>query len=128
MKLLLDTHAFLWFFIGHPSLSGKARASIEDESNEKFFSIASLWEIAIKVSVGKLTLSKPFDEIFPEQLANNGIDLLGITTAHVSAITNLPSHHRDPFDRLLIAQAMTEQMQVVSADAAFDNYGVTRLW
>jgi PIN domain nuclease of toxin-antitoxin system len=128
MRLLLDTHAFLWFFIGTPSLSAKARASIEDESNEKFFSIASLWEIAIKASIGKLTLSKPFDDIFPDQLAHNGIDLLSITTAHVSAITNMPFHHRDPFDRLLIAQAMTEQMQIVSADAAFDNYAVTRLW
>ena len=127
MRLLLDTHAFLWFFIGNPSLSEKARASIEEESSDKFFSIASLWEIAIKVSVGKLTLSKPFHEIFPDQLAKNGIDLLGIT-AHVSAITNLPFHHRDPFDRLLIAQATTEQMQIVSNDAAFDSYDVTRLW
>ena len=128
MRLWLDTHAFLWFFIGNPSLSANARASIEDESNEKFFSIASLWEIAIKASIGKLILSKPFDDIFPDQLANNGIDVLTITTAHVSAITNMPFHHRDPFDRLLIAQAMTEQMQIVSADAAFDSYGVSRLW
>ena len=128
MNLLLDTHAFPWFFIGNPFLSKTARASIEDASNEKFFSIASLWEIAIKVSIGKLSLAKPFDEIFPDQLANNGIDLLSITAAHVSVITNLPPHHRDPFDRLLIAQAMTEQMQIVSADPAFDDYGVTRLW
>lgn len=128
MKLLLDTHAFLWYFIGSASLSVKARASIEDESNDKFFSIASLWEIAIKASIGKLTLSKPFDDVFPDQLANNGIDLLSITTAHVSAITNMPFHHRDPFDRLLIAQAMTEQMPIVSADVAFDDYAVIRLW
>ena len=75
----LDTHAFLWFFIGDTSLSATARALIEDESNEKVFSVASLWEIAIKVSIGKLTLSASFDEIFPDQLTNNGIDLLGIT-------------------------------------------------
>jgi len=123
MRLLLDTHAFLWFFIGSNSLSAKARAAIEDLSNEKFFSIASLWEIAIKTSIGKVTLSKPFEDIFPDQLTNNGIDLLNITTAHVSALTKMPFHHRDPFDRLSIAQAMT-----VSVDAAFDAYAVTRLW
>lgn len=95
MRLLLDTHVFLWFFVGDTSLSALARALIEDESNEKFFSVASLWEIAIKVSVGKLTLSAPFDEIFPDQLINNGIDLLSISSAHVSAITTLPFHHRD---------------------------------
>ena len=128
MRLLLDTHAFLWFFIGNTSLSATARALIEDESNEKFFSVASLWEIAIKVSIGKLTLSAPFDDIFPDQIANNGIDLLGITSAHVSAITTLPFHHRDPFDRLLIAQALIEQMQIVSADAALDAYSITRIW
>ena len=128
MRLLLDTHAFLWFFIGDASLSAPARALIEDESNEKFFSIASLWEIAIKTSMGKLTLSAPFDEIFPAQLSNNGIDLLPITPAHVSAITTLTFHHRDPFDRLLIAQAMIDQMGIVSADRALDAYSVTRLW
>lgn len=128
MRLLLDTHAFLWFFIGDTSLSATARASIEDESNEKFFSVASLWKIAIKVSIGKLTLSAPFDEIFPDQLANNGIDLLGITPAHVSTITTLPFHHRDPFDRLLIAQTIVEQMQIVTIDSAFDDYPVIRLW
>jgi PIN domain nuclease of toxin-antitoxin system len=128
MRLLLDTHAFLWFFIGDASLNAIARALIEDESNEKFFSIASLWEIAIKVSIGKLTLSVPFDEIFPDQLTSNGIDLLSITPAHVSALTTLPFHHRDPFDRLLIAQAMIDRMHVVSADPAFDDYTVIRLW
>ena len=128
MRLLLDTHAFLWFFIGNSALSTTARALIEDESNDKFFSIASLWEIAIKASVGKLTPSKSFDEIFPDELANNGIVLIGITTAHVALITTLPCHHRDPFDRLLIAQAMVEHMEVVSADAAFDDYAVARLW
>ncbi|SRR6266404_1402361 len=103
MRLLLDTHTFLWFFIGDNTLSRTARTLIEDESNEKFFSIASLWEIAIKVSIGKLTLTAPFDDIFPDQLAKNGIDVLTITPAHASAVTNLPFHHRDPFDRLLIA-------------------------
>jgi len=128
MRLLLDAHAFLWFFIGDQSLSAKARALIEDQANEKFFSVASLWEIAIKASIGKLTLSKPFDEMFPDELVNNGIDLIGITTAHVSVLTTLPFHHSDPFDRLLIAQAMVEQMEIVSVDPAFDDYAITRLW
>src|SRR5438128_12022173 len=128
IRLLLETHAFLWFFIGSPLISARARALIEDQSNEKFFSIASLWEIAIKASIGKLSLSKPFDEIFPDGLANNGIDLLTIATAHVSVLTTLPFHHRDPFDRLLIAQALVEQMEVVSIDADFDYYAVARHW
>ena len=128
MRLLLDTHAFLWFVIGDTRLSGKARALIEDESNEKFFSIASLWEIAIKVSIGRLTLSAPFDDVFPAQLVKNGIDLLGITVAHTSAVTSLPYHHRDPFDRLLIAQASREQMQIVSIDEFLDAYPIVRLW
>lgn len=128
MKLLLDTHAFLWFFIGDTSLSPAARALIEDEASQKFFSIASLWEIAIKVSIGRMTLSAPFDEIFPDQLTNNGIDLLGITPSHTFALTTLAFHHRDPFDRLLIAQAMIDQMQIVSVDRAFDDYSVTRVW
>ncbi len=128
MRLLLDTHAFLWFVIGDTRLSGKARALIEDESNEKFFSIASLWEIAIKVSIGRLTLSAPFDDVFPAQLVKNGIDLLGITVAHTSAVTSLPYHHRDPFDRLLIAQASREQMQIVSIDESLDAYPIVRLW
>jgi PIN domain nuclease of toxin-antitoxin system len=128
MRLLLDTHTFLWFFVGDNTLSQTARTLIEDESTEKFFSIASLWEIAIKVSIGKLTLTAPFDDIFPDQLANNGIDVLSITPAHTSAVTTLPFHHRDPFDRLLIAQAIIEQMELVSTDSAFDDYPVKRLW
>ena len=128
MRLLLDTHAFLWFVIGDTRLSGKAQALIEDESNQRFFSVASLWEIAIKVSIGRLTLSAPFDDIFPSQLVKNGIDLLGITIAHTSALTSLPYHHRDPFDRLLIAQAISEQMQIASVDGAFDAYPIFRLW
>lgn len=128
MRLLLDTHTFLWFFVGDNSLSQTARTLIEDESNEKLFSIASLWEIAIKVSIGKLTLTAPFDDIFPDQLANNGIDVPSVTPAHASAVTTLPFYHRDPFDRLLIAQATIEQMELVSIDSAFDDYSVQRLW
>ncbi len=128
MKLLLDTHTFLWFIMGSPNLSADARALIEDATNEKFFSVASLWETAIKLSIRKLALSAPFDALFPQQLTLNGVDLLGIRVEHAAAVAVLPFHHRDPFDRLLIAQAIFEKMSIVSIDAAFDAYSVTRLW
>lgn len=127
MNLLLDTHTFLWFIMGSANLSGNARALIEDTANKSLLSVASLWEMAIKVSLGKLTLSAGFDDVV-RQLSLNGVGLLNISTAHVSLVATLPFHHRDPFDRLLIAQAITEQVPVVSVDAAFDNYGITRLW
>ena len=128
MKLLLDTHAFLWFVMGSANLSSKARSLIENPSNESSLSVASLWEMAIKISLGKLSLSAPFDDLIPEQLNLNGIGLLNIKTDHLSLLARLPFHHRDPFDRLLIAQAITENIPVVSIDAAFDTYGITRLW
>ena len=128
MKLLLDTHTFLWFIMGNPNLSANARALIEDQGNDKLLSIASLWEIAIKVSIGKLALSAPFDTLIPQQLSANGFELLRLEVNHAAALINLPFHHRDPFDRLLIAQAMIEQMQIVSVDSAFDAYQISRLW
>lgn len=128
MKLLLDTHTFLWFIMGNPKLSANARTFIEDQANEKFLSVASLWEIAIKVSIGKLALSAPFDTLIPQQLSVNGFELLRLEIAHAAALINLPFHHRDPFDRLLIAQALVEQMQIVSIDSTFDAYQTSRLW
>ena len=128
MKLLLDTHAFLWFIMGSPQLSANARALIEDVANEKFFSVASLWEMAIKLSIGKLTLAAPLDVLFPQQLSLNGIELLNINIDHATTVVTLPFHHRDPFDRMLIAQAVVEKMSVVGIDTAFDAYPVTRLW
>ena len=128
MNLLLDTHTLLWFLSGHASLSAYARSAIEDVSNEKFVSIASLWETAIKVSLGKMVLSAPFDLLFPHQLQINGFELLPIAMEHLSVATTLPFHHRDPFDRLMIAQAIKAKMALVSADPVFDDYGITRLW
>jgi PIN domain nuclease of toxin-antitoxin system len=128
MRLLLDTHAFLWFIMGSSSLSASARALIENVANERFLSVASLWEMAIKVSTGRLILSAPFDVLIPAQLSVNGVELLGIEVAHTAVVSTLPFHHRDPFDRLLIAQAIVEGMPLVSIDAAFDRYAVTRLW
>lgn len=128
MRLLLDTHAFLWFIMGSANLSVNARALIENPANERLLSVASLWEIAIKTSLGKLALSAPFDELIPAQLKLNGIDLLNIKVDHLSTLTTLPFHHRDPFDRLIIAQSLVEEMHVVSIDGAFDSYGLTRYW
>lgn len=128
MKLLLDTHTFLWFIMGSAYLSANARALIEDQANEKFLSVASLWEIAIKVSIGKLSLSAPFNTLIPEQLSLNGFELLKLEVPHAATLINLPFHHRDPFDRLLIAQAMVEQMQIVSIDSVFDAYQIQRAW
>jgi len=128
MKLLLDTHAFLWFIMGSSNLSETARALIEDPANENLLSVASLWEMAIKVSLGKLTLASSFDDLIPRQLGLNGIELLNIKVDHTSVVATLPFHHRDPFDRLLIAQAIVEKMPMVSIDAAFDAYPIQRLW
>ncbi len=128
MNLLLDTHTFLWFIAGDSNLSQSARSAIEDEGNNIYISVASLWEIAIKVSIDKLELSEPFETLIPEQLAENGIELLDISVEHTALIASMPFHHRDPFDRLIAAQAKVEQMTLVSVDDAFDAYGIARLW
>jgi PIN domain nuclease of toxin-antitoxin system len=128
VRLLLDTHSFLWFVGGDSSLSVAARLLIEDADNSVFLSAASVWEIAIKVSLGKLHLEQPFDVLIPQQLLVNHIELLGITLQHTAIVARLPFHHRDPFDRLLIAQAIVEQIPVITRDPAFDAYPVQRLW
>jgi len=128
MRLLLDTHSFLWFIAGSDKISVAARELIEDSANEPLLSIASLWEMAIKVSIGKLKLAHPFETLIPEQMKLNGIGTLNIRVEHVSQVVQLPFHHRDPFDRLLIAQALVEDMPIVGADGMFDAYTVTRMW
>ena len=127
MRVLLDTHAFLWFIADDARLSARARTAIGDAS-EAFLSLASCWEMAIKVSVGKLTLATPIERFLPEHLAVNGIQLLDIDLADTLAVARLPFHHRDPFDRLLVAQARHEKLTVVSADPVFRKYGVKRIW
>lgn len=113
MRLLLDTHSFLWFIDGNASLSPTARTLIEVADNQPLLSMASLWEMAIKLSIGKLSLGQPFKALIPEQMRLNGIELLPIEIGHVVVVAKLPFHHRDPFDRLLIAQAMVEQIPIV---------------
>ena len=128
MKLLLDTHTLLWFIAGSSSLSAYARGLIEDAANEKFVSIVSIWETAIKVSTGKMTLSAPFDDLFPHQLGINGFELLPVKIEHTSLITTLPFHHRDPFDRLLVAQSIVDDFTIVTRDTEFSDYSIKVLW
>src|SRR5665213_1040942 len=122
MKLLLDTHTVLWFVGNDSQLSAAARENIENPAHEKFVSAASLWEIALKLSLEKLKLPLPFDEVFPRQLEVNGFELLPISCAQLNVLAGLPFHHRDPFDRLLIAQAVADRMIIVTRDQAFSKY------
>ena len=128
MKLLLDTHAFLWFVLGDRKLSATALEQILDPANEKLVSPATYWELAIKISLGKYALKEPYEEFMRRGIVGNGFHVLAIEPRHTAALVSLPFHHRDPFDRLLVAQAMVEQLSVVSADAEFDTYSVKRIW
>jgi len=128
MRLLLDTHTFLWFTLDDPLLSATARDLIANPDNEIEISPASYWEIAIKIGIGKYILSEPLEDFMEREVATNQFGILHIEPRHVAPLTSLPFHHRDPFDRLIIAQAMVEQIPVVSADATFDDYPVNRLW
>ncbi len=128
MRLLLDTHSFLWFIGGDERLSGRAKEAIADLENEAFLSVASLWEMAIKINVGKLKLPHPFGELIPEQPLRNEIEVLHAELSHLAAYTRLPLHHRDPFDRLIIAQSQVEALTVVGKDEAFERYDVDLLW
>lgn len=126
--LLLDTQALLWFVWDDPQLSADAKAAIEDPDNRKLVSVASGWEIAIKVGLGKLDLGESCRTFLPREIAANNFEVLSITLDHATAVEGLPLHHRDPFDRLLIAQATIENVQLVSSDLIFEQYGVKRLW
>lgn len=128
MRVLLDTHAFLWWVDDAPELTREARKTIASAGNECFLSVASCWEMAIKASIGKLKLAQAVERFIPEQLAANGFRLLEVDFRHVARVEVLPFHHRDPFDRLLVTQAVSEKMAVVSSDAALDSYGIRRIW
>jgi PIN domain nuclease of toxin-antitoxin system len=128
MILLLDTHAFLWFCQDDPGLSAMAKALLEDPANRKLVSVASCWEIAIKAGLGKLKLGEPSGSYIPNALAKTGFELFPIAVAHATGVESLPLHHRDPFDRLLVAQAIADQLPIVSGDPMLDAYGITRHW
>ncbi|HMW03331.1 MAG: type II toxin-antitoxin system VapC family toxin [Blastocatellia bacterium] len=128
MKFVIDTHTFLWLTSGDPQLSQTALDLLQDAESEIWLSEVSLWEIAIKMNIGKLTLSDAFEIFIAEQTAAYRIDILDVTVAHLSKLISLPLHHRDPFDRLLVAQALAENLPFVSIDAKLDAYGVNRIW
>ncbi|MCC5602103.1 type II toxin-antitoxin system VapC family toxin [Nostoc sp. CHAB 5714] len=128
MRFLLDTHTFIWFVTDSPKLSLSAKALIEDEYNEKLFSTASIWEMAIKHSLGKLRFDLPLQTFVKQQITQNSMDLLSIELDHLAVVATMPLHHRDPFDRLLIAQAIVEQVPILGMDSAFDAYSIQRLW
>ena len=125
---MLDTHTFLWWVGDSPSLSARARAAISEAEVEPLISVASVWEMAIKASLGKLQLTLPVRRFVAEHMATNGFRLLPVDYAHAARVETLPWSHRDPFGRLIVAQALEEGVAVVSVDAQFDAYGVDRIW
>ena len=128
MRVLIDTHTFLWFIEENPRLSMRAKYILEEVATTVEFSAASAWELAIKASIGQFDLHPPIYEFVSAQLEMNIMHWLAITLQHISIVSSLPLHHRDPFDRMLIAQAMVERIPILSADAAFDAYPVQRIW
>ena len=128
MRLLLDTHAFIWYTTDSSRLTATGRSLIDNGENDILLSTASVWEMAIKHSIGRLTFSMPFMEFIKQQIAVNRIDILEITFDHIEVVASLPLHHRDPFDRLIIAQSMAKQIPILSVDAIFDAYAIARVW
>ena len=127
MNLLLDTHALIWFTEGSEKLSPKAGSEISNSFNNKFLSVASLWEIAIKSSKNKLEIKQSFKEINQFILLNN-IQIIGIEVNHLNTLLTLPHHHGDPFDRLLISKAISENLTIISADRHFQAYPIEVIW
>ena len=128
MRFLVDTHALYWYIDGDPQLCPTARTLIQDAANQVLISPASYWEIAIKVSMGKWKLNRSYEDFMDIGLNKYGFQVLPILAAHTSRLIGMPFHHKDPFDRLLVAQALVEQIPIVSADRDLDQYGVTRHW
>jgi PIN domain nuclease of toxin-antitoxin system len=124
MDLLLDSHAFLWWDASDARLAGEVRRAIADPQNRVFLSAASAWEIAVKRALGKLE----FRGSLAKAIAANGFEELAITTAHAERAAELPDHHRDPFDRMLIAQSLCESCVLITRDPAFKAYGVPCFW
>ena len=128
MKVLLDTHTFLWWIVGDPRLSARAREIIGDGRNELLLSAASGWEMATKAGLGKLDLPGDLEAFILDQMALNAIDSLPVLMSHALHIQKLPRHHRDPFDRLLVSQAELENLPVLTADPQIAQYAVRTIW
>lgn len=127
MNNLVDTHALIWFLNGDNDLTDNAKKAIEEKDAINFISIVSLWEIAIKISIGKLELKIPFAKI-SEQLENNGFQILPVTFEDTLLLSTLPFHHRDPFDRIIISQSFNNKLRIISKDKFFDAYQVSLIW
>jgi PIN domain nuclease of toxin-antitoxin system len=128
VRYLLDTHVFLWWIAGDDRLSDRARTIIADGQNVLYLSAASCWEIAIKTRLGRLTLSGDAQEFIPEHMARNSIEGLPVQVAHALRVASLPDHHRDPFDRLLVAQSEMEALPLLTSDRQFQPYKVPLVW
>ena len=128
MKLLLDSHGFVWWRDQRHKLSPKALAEISNSANDIFLSVASVWELQIKISLGKFKLKGDLEAVLKDEKQRNGLQILPVNLAHALYLKNLPLHHKDPFDRLLIAQAFVENLTLVSADPKFSAYQVNLLW
>jgi PIN domain nuclease of toxin-antitoxin system len=128
VKILIDTHVFLWWITDTGPLSKRARNIFEEGSNRLFLSVASAWEMAIKWSLGKLTLSEPFEIFLPDQLSQNAIELLPVQLNHVLRVSSLPKIHRDPFDRLLVAQGIAEDLPILTNDTKIKSYAAKTIW
>jgi len=128
MNVLLDTHAFLWLATGDDRLSETARKTFLNQKNSLFFSAASYWEICIKMSLGKISLKTGWFQTIQNEMKINAIQWLPIEMTHCAKVIKLPFHHRDPFDRMLVAQAITEKMQLLSRDSRLSAYSIKRIW
>jgi PIN domain nuclease of toxin-antitoxin system len=128
VRMLVDTHSLIWAMDDPTKLSGLATTAIQDPANDLSISAATVWELAIKVGQGKITLSLPYRQWMDRAVADLELTILPITVEYAERQSTLPPHHKDPFDRLLIAQALVEGFPIVSVDTTFDSYGVTRIW
>jgi PIN domain nuclease of toxin-antitoxin system len=128
MRVLLDTHVFLWLIIGDGRLSRKAKQAFLEPKNRVYLSAVSFWEISIKMSLGKLSLKNGWVRLFEKEMKINTLQMLPIEITHCEQVSKLPFHHRDPFDRMLISQAMVEEMAIVTGDGQFSGYGIPLIW
>ncbi|MCS6845749.1 MAG: type II toxin-antitoxin system VapC family toxin [Caldilineales bacterium] len=128
MRALLDTHAFLWWITNDPRLTARVQKTVQNPGNLIFLSAASGWELAIKASIGKLHVSQDLDTFISEQLTLNRIDVLPVLMSHALFVRKLPAHHRDPFDRLLVAQSLVEGMPLITSDPLIAKYSVQVIW
>jgi PIN domain nuclease of toxin-antitoxin system len=128
MRVLIDTHVFIWWTSDVKKLSTRVYDLLTDPNTDAVLSTISIWEMQIKSSLGKLQFKTTLSELVDDEIERNRIDLLPLSLSHIYALSNLPLHHRDPFDRMLIAQSIESDLQIISIDEKFDDYGVNRLW